>query len=53
MVQHPAYAWRSEQKTIECVSATCYLVDEDYCHMQRLPSPHVNSLQSKEAVELF
>ena len=62
--QHP-FSWRSEQTSNDSINGCiCYLVDEDGLpygkeaavtnhQMQRLPSSWMNSLQSKEDIELF
>ena len=63
--QHPPFTWTSDQTNIDSINGyICYLVDEDGLpygkeaavtnHLvQSLPASLMNSLQSKEDVELF
>ena len=63
--QHPPFTWRSEQTNIDDINGyICYFMIEDglpygkkaavnYHQMQSLPYSLMNSLQSKEDVELF
>ena len=63
--EHPPFTWRPEQTNIDGINGDiCYLADEDELpygkeaavtnyQMQRLPSSLMNSLQSKDNVELF